>query len=125
MLITVVWLIAAAALALWSLTAWGMHALLTVDPAHVGDMGVLIDSIPFAEGLSRWLPGWQDGVRVAAEILQSVLGWVGGVAPALLWILWAIGATVLLGAAALFSLLVTLLRSNRVLPVPRGPAQPG
>jgi hypothetical protein len=123
--IIAVWLIAIVGLALWSVTAWGMQALLTVDPAHIGDMTALIDKVPYAEWLSRWLPGWQEGLHLAAEILQGVLGWVGGVAPVLLWILWAIGATVLLGAAALLSLLITLLRSNRALPSPRTPVQPG
>ena len=118
-------LIAAGALALWSLTAWVMHALLTADPAHVGDIAALIDRISLVEGLSRWLPGWQIGVRLVSEILQSGSRWVGGVAPALLWILWVFGTTVWLGAAAVLSLLVTLLSSNRALPGPRGPAQFG
>ena len=124
-MIIAVWLIASGALALWFLTSWGMHALLTVNPAHVGDIAALIDRVPLAEGLSRWLPGWQIGVRLASEILQSVFGRVGGVAPALLQILWVIGTTVSLGAAAVLSLLVTLLRSKRALPVPRCPAQFG
>ena len=122
--IIAVWLIAIVGLALWSLTAWGMQALLTVDPVHIGDMTALIEKVPHAEWFSRWLPGWQEGLRLAAEILQDVLGWVGGAAPMLLWILWAIGATVLLGAAALLSLLITLLRSNRALPRSRTPVQP-
>ena len=124
-MIIAVWLITASARALWSLTAWGMHALLTVDPAHVGDIAALIDRISLAEGLSRWLPGWQIGVRLVSETLQSGLVWDGGVAPALFWNLWVIGTTVSLGAAAVLSLLVTLLRSKRALPVPRCPAQFG
>lgn len=111
-----IWILTALALVAWSLLAWGTHALLTLDPGRVGALGPLIEKIPYGEWIDRWIPGWQDLLRLALELTQVVLGWVGSAAPIVVGVAWGVGTLGLLGVAGLLTLLVKLARPKPAVP---------
>lgn len=111
-MIAAIWIIALVLLGLWSLVGWGAHALLVSGIQWAGDLRPLIERIPFAAIIEQWIPGWQDALRLALELMIAVLGWLGGAAPVLVWVVWAVGAVLLLGCAGLLSLVVALVQKN-------------
>ncbi len=115
------WILVALLLALWSLALWGVHALLTLDASRIADLKPLIDQIPYGAVIDRWVPGWQDLLRLAIDLTQTGLGWVGDVAPAIVWAVWGVGALGLVVLGGLLTLLVRLIRSASA---PSGGAQP-
>lgn len=112
-----IWILTFVALALWSLFAWAAHAVLTIDPAHFGDVGAWVEraaaQVPGAAALDLWWPGWRSLLQWMLEASQAVLGVAAGIAPWVIGVVWAIGAVLLLGAAALASLLWSRLRPRR------------
>lgn len=112
------WLITLFAIGLWSLAAWGLHAVLTLNTAALADLKPLIERIPHADLISQWIPGWQQMLQALVDLTQVVLGWVGGAAPVIVWVLWGLGVAVLLAVAGLLTLLVRLIRSKT--PPPAG-----
>jgi hypothetical protein len=111
-MILAIWILAAFGLLLWSLLAWGVHAVLTIDPQWVGGLGPLVDKIPYGDVLSQWIPGWQDLLRMGLDITQSLLGWMGGAAPVIVIVLWAIGALLVLGGAVVLTVIVKIVRRS-------------
>ncbi len=111
-MIVAIWIIALLLLGLWSLAGWGLHALLLGGVQWVGDLKPLLERIPFAVWIERWVPGWQDAIRLALDLMQSLLGWLGGAAPMLVWVVWAVGAVLLVGFALLLTMVVALVRKN-------------
>jgi hypothetical protein len=109
----VIWIFTLLGLAAWSLLAWGLHALLVMDPDWIDDVEALIRNVPYAAAIDRWFPGWQDLLHAAMDLAQTVLGWVGSNAPLVAWIVWGIGALVLLTAGGLLSLVVCLLTEKK------------
>ncbi len=107
-----IWIVAALLLALWSLLAWGVAAVLALDPAWVGDLRPLIDQIPFGHLLDIWLPGWAGLLRALLDMTHALLGWLGSSAGWLVWGLWAVGSVLLLGTAAVCSAIVALVRRS-------------
>jgi hypothetical protein len=108
-----IWLFTFISLVLWSLLSWGLHSLLSIDPKWVEDVEALVKNVPYAEVIQRWFPGWQEMLGLAMDLAQTVLGWVGSNAPLVAWIVWGIGALVLLGVGAVLSLLVCLLSERK------------
>lgn len=108
-MIAAIWILTALGLIVWSLVAWGVHALLGVDPAWVGDLAPLIDKIPYGEVIDAWFPGWRDLLQLSLDIGRAVLGWLGGAAPVMVGVIWAVGAVLLLALAGLLHLIVALL----------------
>lgn len=102
------WILTLIVLGLWSLTAWGLHALLTLDASRLGDLKPLIDQIPYGNLLSDWLPGWQEWLRASIDLTQVLLGWVGGAAPTVVWVLWGLGAFVVLIAALIMTVVIKM-----------------
>lgn len=104
------WLLAACLLALWSLAAWGLHQLLTMDPAWLTAspqrLSEWLATLPWAEQLDLVWPGWQSMLRFAAEISQSLLGWLGDGALWIVWTVWGLGAITLLIGTALLAWLI-------------------
>ncbi|HEU4458227.1 MAG TPA: hypothetical protein VFR90_03825 [Methylibium sp.] len=104
------WLLTAALLGLWSLAAWGLHRLLSSDAPWLVALPERLDawlaSQRWAGELDRWWPGWQDVLRFAAELAHGLLGWLGDGALWIVWIVWGLGAAVLLGGAALLAWLI-------------------
>jgi hypothetical protein len=72
-----IWIFTLLGLALWSLLAWGLHALLSIDPHWLDDVEELIKRVPYADVIDRWFPGWQQMLAVAMDLAQTVLSWVG------------------------------------------------
>lgn len=105
-----VWVLALLGLVLWSLFAWGVHAVLSIDVSRLQDLKPLIDDFPYGEQIDRWVPGWQALLKLAVDAGQHLLGWVGAAAPWLAWALWLVGAGLILMVAGLGSLGVVLLR---------------
>jgi hypothetical protein len=108
-----IWTVTLLGLALWSLATWGLHKLLTIDPKWLDDVQALARNVPFAETIDQWFPGWQQLLEALVDLAQTVLYWVGTNAPLVAWIVWSIGALMLLGAGGVLTLIVSLLRDNK------------
>lgn len=104
------WLLTLLAIGLWSLTAWGLHAVLTLNTGTLGELKPLIDQIPHADVISQWIPGWQQMLQATIDLTQVLLGWLGGAAPIIVWVLWGLGVVTLLGIAGVLTVLVRLIR---------------
>jgi hypothetical protein len=111
-MLTAIWIIAALLLGLWSLGAWGLHTLLAADTGWVGDLGELVDRVPYAELIDRWFPGWQALMHALLDLAQSTLGLLGGAAPLIVWTAWAVGAAGIALLGGFLSLVVVLLRRD-------------
>lgn len=109
-MLTAIWIIAAVLLALWSLSAWGLHALLVNGAGWATDLRPLIDDIPYGEVIERWIPGWRQMLSLALDFAQTALTWVGDSATLVAWLVWGAGALMLAGTAGVLSLIVVLLR---------------
>ena len=120
-----IWLITAFVLALWSLAGWGLYHLVDSGAQLIGDLKPLIDRIPYAAIVEQWIPGWQDMLKLMVDLVQSLLGWLGGAAPLLVWLLWALGTGLLLVIAGVLSLAVALIRKSMPPTAPPGSQPPG
>lgn len=110
------WSLTAFALFLWSLSAWGMHSLMTLDPAWLDDIDLLMAQMPFASTIDLWFPGWQELLRVSVRLAKELLVWIGGAAPFIVWIVWGVGTLILLLLAGLLTLLLMLWRRRSYTP---------
>jgi hypothetical protein len=108
-----IWIFTFIGLAVWSLLTWGLHALLSIDPKWLDDVEELVRRVPYADLIERWFPGWQQLLGVAMDLAQTVLGWVGSNAPLVAWIVWGIGALMLLSIGGVLSLMVCLLSEKK------------
>jgi hypothetical protein len=119
--ITAVWVLALMAMVLWSLLAWALHALLGLDAAAlVGDLRPLIQDVPYGGAIEQWVPGWQALLHSTITLAQTLLGWLGGAAGVIVLIIWGLGAAVVLGVAALLTVIIRMLKKDR-----QPPLQPG
>jgi hypothetical protein len=105
-MITAIWLLASLSLLAWSVLAWGVHAVLTVDPTWVGELKDLMDQVPLAHWLNQWLPGWQGVLEAVVDLSRTLLGSVSDCVPSIVWGLWGAGVFAVLGGAALMHVLV-------------------
>jgi hypothetical protein len=96
-----VWLIALVVLGLWTLSAWGLHALLVALPNDWSGLAVWVEKLPANPWLENFFPGWQSMLTWILEITESAL--------------------FLLGCAVVGSLIVALVRKS----MPKGPAAVG
>ena len=117
-MIAAIWIAVLALLALWSLTSWGLYTLLSLDNQWLGELKPLLERVPLADWLDRWIPGWQAMAELAIDAVQLALASLGAAAPVVVWVVWGVGTFVLTGAGALLSLMVVLLRDER----PQAPA---
>jgi hypothetical protein len=117
----VIWILALIVLALWTAVAWATHALLSVDPAWVGDLKPLLDQVPFAAWFDTWVPGWQAVLAASLDVVQVMLKAVGGVGLWIVWVLWALVAFVVVAGAALLSIVVVLVRKATASATPANP----
>lgn len=106
----VIWILVALGLSLWTLTAWGVAALLGLDATWLGNVGPHLKDLPFAGVLEVWWPGWQPMLLALLEASRSVLAWAGGAGQWVVWLVWALGAAVLVGGGALLSAAVAVGR---------------
>ncbi len=107
-----VWILTLLALGLWSLLAWGTHVVLTLDPAVVGNLKPLVEQIPYGALIEQWVPGWQALLTATIDLTQSALGWLGGAAGVIVWIVWSLGALLIVGGGVVGSVIVALVRKG-------------
>ena len=121
MFIAITWITVASLLALWSLAAWALHA---AGVWAVSNAGALSGVATGVEGLRlpQWLASWvppeiaQSMAAMLAElavlldgVLQSAPALAGGVS-VVVWVLWGIGAVILVGMGALLHALIAMWR---------------
>lgn len=104
------WILTLLGIALWSLCAWGLHALLTIEPQWLDDLASAIETLPFGPALTDWLPGWRTLVEAVAGATQDGLAAIAASVPWIVWLVWGAGTVTLLVLAGGLSLLVALLR---------------
>ena len=110
-MVIAVWILTLLGLAVWSLVAWGLHALLGLDgQALLGDLKPLIDQIPYGSVIEAWVPGWQGLLQATLELAQTLLGWLGSAGPVLVWVLWGVGAATLLLIGGVLTAIVMVAR---------------
>ena len=117
-MVIAIWIITAILIALWSLLSWGAHGILSLGAGWTGDLGPLVDQVPYGSVIEAWIPGWQELLKLALDLTQTALGWVGGAAPVIVWVAWGLGAAVLVITAAALTLVVSMLRRS----MPQRPA---
>jgi hypothetical protein len=111
-MVIVIWVVTAILVALWSLAGWGLHALLGLGTGWTGEVQGVIDQVPYGDVIEAWIPGWQQMLTLALDLAQAALGWLGGAAPLIAWIVWGLGTAALLITAAVLTLIVALLRRS-------------
>ncbi len=126
-MVIAIWILTLFGWALWSLGAWGLHTVLSLDAMRLGDLKPMIDQLPerlpYASVIDMWLPGWRDMLKLGVDLMQTVLGWIGSAAPAVVWTVWVVGTLMLLGLAAAATWGVrSLARTRRIA---TGSAAPG
>jgi hypothetical protein len=105
-----IWILAFITLALWSAAAWGVSALLGMDPAWVEGLKPTVQGLPGAEWLEVWLPGWQALLLSLLDLSRALLGWAGTAGQWVVGLVWGLGALLIVGAGVVLSLLVGLAR---------------
>lgn len=109
-MIAAIWIFTGLGLALWSLLAWGLYALLRLTPGWVGELKPWLADVPLHDWLEGWLPGWRGLAEALLDLLQAVIALlgsaVGGSAPWLVCGAWALGALLMLGFAAVLHAIV-------------------
>ncbi len=121
-MIFAIWIFTAVLLGLWSLAAWGLHAVVTHGVQWIAELRPLLERLPFGELIEKWMPDWVQGMQLLLDLVQSALGWLGGAAPALgwmVWLAWGVGAALLLLGALVLSGVVAMLR--KASPTPPAP----
>ena len=104
------WSLVFVLLALWSLTAWALHAVVAWTGANAGaltDGAAAAGSIGVPEWLAPWIPAELAAVLSSSlSALGPAVDWLMGLAPAVagglsvvIWVVWGFGslALVLLG----------------------------
>jgi hypothetical protein len=112
-MVITIWILTLLGIGLWTLGAWGLHAVLSVDAATLSDWDEAIDrlpqTLPYAGLLDVWLPGWTGALKLGVSVVQTLLGWMGGAADVIVGVLWGSGALLMLGVAVLGTLAVHTL----------------
>lgn len=114
-----IWILTAFVIALWTLLAYGTATLVGLAGGMSGmpsEWYALIAQIPGAPWLDLWMPGWREAVVWSAQVLGTVLGWLGGAAPVIVWVLWGLGVGFMVLCAALLSALVAVIRRTTANP---------
>ena len=115
-----IWIVAALIIGLWSLAAWGVSALLGVNPAWVGSLQALLREIPYGAWVETWVPHWQPALLLVLDLARELFVWVDAAAPAVLWIVWVLGTAAMVMLAALLSLVVRVVSKSAA---PANPAR--
>lgn len=125
MFYTMTWVLMALLLALWSVAAWVLHALAQWSVIQSGTLAGLpaqLDTLPSTLSAPNWLPllpgaheFWAALLTSFNPLFESLLAF----APALLallvpaiWLVWAIGAVLLVALGLGLTLLIRLARAR-------------
>lgn len=105
----IVWSLVLFLLALWSLTAWALHAVSVWTVTHAGGLGGVatgLGAIRPPEWLAIWVPAevldvlpalFADLGPLVQSLLEAAPALSGGLT-VLAWAVWAFGALMLIGA---------------------------
>jgi hypothetical protein len=105
-----IWILAFVTLALWSAAAWGVSALLGMDPDWVEGLKPTLKGWPGTAWMEVWLPGWKDLLLSLLDLSRALLGWAGTTGQWVVGLVWGLGALLIVGAGVVLSLLVGLAR---------------
>ena len=111
-MIIAIWIVTLLIVGLWTLTSWGLASLLAIDGAWVEQIEPWLARVPFGGWLEGWVPDWLTVARALLDTAQALLGWLGGAAPVLVWVLWGAVTLLLLALAGVLTLVVVLIRRN-------------
>lgn len=114
----VIWVLALLALGFWTLLAWATAWVLGLDPSVIGSFATRIGEMPGAAWLDLWLPGWQPLAVTTLELTRDLFGALGSIGTWLVWAAWGVGALVIVGCAAVGSVLIGLARRATRPPTP-------
>lgn len=127
------WLLVFGLLGMWSLAAWGLHALAVWSTANAGSLAGPSAAIE-GWGVPGWLAPWippeavhalKSMLSSLAPLVEAVLATVPSLAGGLsvaIWVLWALGGVLLLLLGAALHALIALLRRGASNPLaPSGP----
>jgi hypothetical protein len=123
MFYTLSWFFVIALLALWSLAAWGLHAVTVWTVSNAGALsgaasGASTMALP--DWLAPWVPPevaqWASQLMAGLapfidSLLQAAPALAGGLTVAT-WVIWGIGSALLVLLGAGLHLLIALLRSR-------------
>ena len=115
------WFVIVALLALWSLAAWALHAVVVWTVSHAGALSGAASGVG-GIALPDWLAPW-----VPTELVQAISQLMAGLAPLVdsllqaapalaggltvaAWVVWAIGGVLLLLLGAGLHVLIALWR---------------
>ncbi|MBN8494898.1 MAG: hypothetical protein J0M00_26070 [Burkholderiales bacterium] len=115
------WIFVLAMLVLWSLAAWGVHALALWTVAQAGDLTAgrgLFGGLDLSGPWLAWLPAQAvDAMNALLASLGPLLGSLLQAVPSLAgvltlasWVIWGLGVTMLLGLGAGLHWLVAMWR---------------
>jgi hypothetical protein len=130
MVLLVGWVLVLLLLALWSGLVMAAHALLVAMLSHAGTLGMSEWSLP--ESLTAWLPTplgeWLvSTIETLTPQLQSLAGLLpslSGGATVLAWVVWAVGALMLLGVGLAVHVAIALWRKSKQSTLPQPVAAP-
>lgn len=118
-----IWITTALLLGCWTLLAWASAWLLGLDPAWLADWATRVRELPLAPTLDLWVPGWDGLLAGLMSLLHTLMAGFGQAGVVLVWVVWGLGALLLVGAAALGSGVVRWTRRSGQ-PRGDGPAAP-
>jgi len=117
------WFLSLALLALWSLACWGMHAVTVWAVSSAGALtggSAVANTILVPGWLKAWMPPelmgqWEAFVSSVGPMVQAVLEAVPALAGGvtfLAWVLWGLGAVLLVALAVGIHILIALARRH-------------
>ncbi|KQY89224.1 hypothetical protein ASD35_17180 [Pelomonas sp. Root1444] len=120
------WVLVLLLLALWSGLVWSGQALLAAMLAHAGTLGVGDWSLPAAltawlpVPVAEWLAALLENLTPQLQALAGTLPWLSGGVTVLAWVVWSVGALLLLGVGLAVHVAVALWRKSRNSTLPSG-----
>ena len=117
------WFLSLALLALWSLACWGMHAVTVWVVSSAGALAsgsAVANAILVPGWLKAWMPPelmgqWEAFVSSVGPMVQAVLEAVPALAGGvtfLAWVLWGLGAVLLVALAVGIHILIALAKRH-------------
>jgi hypothetical protein len=113
------WVLVLLLLAVWSALVWSGQALLSATLQHAGSLGSGDWSLPAAWAawlpvpVAEWLAATLEDLTPQLQALAGALPWLSGGVGVLAWVLWALGALLLVGAGVAVHVAVALWRKSR------------
>jgi hypothetical protein len=117
-MVIAIWLIALILLLFWSAFAWMSHALLGMISGLPWEQVLgQLKGVSLPEPFGAWWTVMVDllapVLQVSLPLLQGLLSFAGGALPVIVFVLWLIGAVILLLIAVATTVGAVLWRKNR------------